>query len=133
YPNAAFRNLSPQVYFAEYALRPALALAESQRDRMLLDELARFYLAFRSRFITLGRLRQTSASIDLLVGQGADSVLVLPWLEQTARGARARECQLCTGQFLHPASRLIRLIATVSSARRTPAMQDFIRAYTPLI
>jgi hypothetical protein len=133
FSSAADSNLAQEVYFAEYALRPALALAESQHDRKLLDELARFYLAFRSRFVSLGQLRGTSASIDLLTGQGADDALVLPWLEHTARGLRARECQLCTGQFLYPASRIIRLIASVPKVRRTPAMQQFLRDYCPLV
>ena len=133
-PNdAANQDVAQQVYFAEYALRPALALAVSQRDVKLLDELAQFYLAFRPRFVQVRQLQSWPGNHDLLAEQGSEDAFVLPWLERTEKGRRVRECQLCTGQFLHPAARLLHYIAEVPASRRSPNMNAFARAYERIL
>jgi hypothetical protein len=131
--DVAERGVGEQVYFAEYALRPALALAEAQRDVKLLDELAQFYLAFKPRFVPLRQLQAWPGNHDLLIDQGGDSAFVLPWLERTEKGARARECQLCEAQFLHPAARLLHDVAQVPASQRTSAMNGFAREYARII
>jgi hypothetical protein len=124
-------------YFIEHAAQGAVNMGFVCRDRILLNELAEFYLAYENRFTTLGelrRLKSRSYSTDSLDNQGPDSARTLAWIEETQeRKYEVKEDVLSNSQFFHPAARLIWAITLLPEAERTPSMNDFVRSYTTLI
>jgi hypothetical protein len=125
-----------QVYNVELPARAAIQMGLVRHDLALLDEVARYYLAFEPRFTTLGAMRALVASgmdTSLLNGHGPDTTRTFNWVYQTSRGSVVRECELCNSQFLHPVARLIRIITTLPASERTSSMLAFVSYYGPLI
>src|SRR5205085_10875671 len=113
--------------------RGAVEMGSVCHDLPLLNEVAQFLVAFSTKFTTLGELRNKVGDTKQLKGQGPDSARTLLWV-QNANGKRSvGECTLCSSQFFHPVARLIRVIAQLPTAQRTPAMQQFVKFYTPFI
>ena len=129
-------QVATQAYYAEYALRPAVQLAAITADVPLEDEIARFYLAYRPRFATLGAWRRQLSGVagdTVLERQGGDRASTLIDVDRRGPATRVRECVTCTLQFLHPAARLIRVIGQLPDSERTGAMRRFVAEYLPLI
>ena len=127
--------VAQEAYYLEYAARAGVNMGLVCHDLALLNELAEFFLAYYGRFTTLGEMRRQKSpvlSTQLLDGQGDDSTRTLLWIQETPAKKRIRECTLCTSQFFHPVSRLIRGITTLPNSERTPAMKDFLKLYVPL-
>lgn len=132
----AENDVGPQAYYVEHAARGAVQMGLVCRDVPLLDELAQFYTTYLARFTTLGELRRRkSLLVDTspLNGRGDDSARTLLWVQKIALLSRITECSLCNSQFFHPAARLIRVITTLPESERTPAMNEFVKLYAPLI
>jgi hypothetical protein len=129
--------VAQEAYNVEGVTRPAVNMGFVCHDVRLLDELAQFYIVYVNRFTTLGELRRQGKSAGLdtgpLDGRGEDSARILTWIDKQPTGSRIRDCPLCNGQFLHPASRLIRVITLLPESERTPAMKNFAALYAPLI
>jgi hypothetical protein len=126
-------DVAQQAYYIEWAARAALQMG-SVRDAALLDELAAFYVAYEGRFTTLGAMRAlTQYDRSLLANGGPDSIKTLVWVWDDGTITYVRECDLCNSQFFHPVARLIRIIATLPLAKRTPAMQNFVSWYAPVV
>ena len=136
-PGLAEGDVAQSAYYLEYALRPAIAMAQDCQNKALLDELAAFFNAYQAKFTTLGQLRslgsQDPVSTDFLKGQGASNARVLKSVSHSSNGDHVVECMLCNSQFLHPAARLIRIITTLPNAQRTPSMKTFVSSFVPLI
>jgi hypothetical protein len=117
----------------------AINIARTYHELNLIDELASFYSTFlKTRFTTLGELRTVSAPgiKQKLLGPelGPDSARTLAWYaEQPDGSVILRDCYLCNAEYLYPTSTLIRLIASLSPAERTPAMSRFVSEYVPLL
>jgi hypothetical protein len=130
-------EVAQQAYYVEQATGPAVNMGSVCHDVRLLDELTQFYIVYANRFTTLGELRRQgmSASLDTrpLESRGEDSARTLSSIDKQPTGSRIRECLLCNSQFLHPASRLIRVITLLPESERTPAMKNFAALYAPLI
>lgn len=122
-------------YYLEPALRGVLNMGLVCHNLELLDEMASFYVTYFTNFVSLGQIKQMHAGGDtsLLRNQGKDSDRSLPWIEKDGNTTRVEECTLCNSQFLHPAARLLRVIATMPESERTPAMKTFASEYGPLI
>jgi len=136
WPDAS--NMAAQdAYFLEYPLRSAINMGLVQQDIGLLDEIAKFFVAYEPRFTTLGALRKLKTSglnTAELTGEGPDSIRTLPWIMSNQGSPDLVEtCYLCTAQFLHPAARLLRIISTLPAKKRTPSMTAFAAWYGPLL
>ena len=130
------RDVAPQAYFIEHAMRGAVQMALSTHDLELIDELSDFYLVYSQRFTTLGAMRRKKSpgvSTKLLDDQGSDVAKTLPWIETTKSQKRVRENTLANSQFFHPAARLIRVISTLPESERTPEMRSFVATYRPIL
>lgn len=129
-------NTAALAYDAEPVLRAVLAFADAHAQPQLLDEAAGLFLAALGRFRTFGELRAAGLRTGVHVSlNGPDGVRTLPWTHPATATlpAYSTESLLCTTQFLHPAARLIHLIADLPAARRTGNESAFVAAYTPLI
>lgn len=124
---------SQRSYYIEFTSRGAVNMGLACHDLRLLNELAEFHTVYTQRFTTLGEMRhrkKPSQTTYLLDNQGDDSARTLLWIDEDGR---IRENVLYTGQFFHPAARLVRAITTLPESERTPSMKNFVRLYTPLI
>jgi hypothetical protein len=137
WPPASSGQVGPDAYYLEWAARGAINMGLMCHDLKLLDELAQFYVAYFNRFTTLGAMRaQRSPAMATwrLDGQGRDSARTLIWVEKQSSGpSRMREYVLGNSQFFHPVARLIRVIAILPRAERTPAMNRFVGMYSNLV
>lgn len=140
WPQSFIDLTAQEAYYAMLGARIGVDWALGTQDIDMMDELSKYYVSFyQNRVTTLGDLRamQTGSGVSkVLLGasQGADSVHTMIWIEKlSATGSRLRDCYLCNAQFLHPASRLIRTIASLPAASRTPDMTQFATLYTQWI
>jgi len=114
-------------------------IARTYHELNLIDELAAFYSAFlKANFTTLGELRNThSSEIKLkLLGPdlGPDTARTLAWYAEQPDGSVVlRDCYLCNADYFYPTATLIRIIAMLKPAERTPAMTQFVAEYVPLL
>ena len=125
-----------KAYYVEYAALAALNIYDATHDAAVLDELAQFYDAYIGRFTTLGQARAADPGVfdvTMLAGRGDNSARTL--ITSSARDAKTvlAECDLCTSQFLYPASRLLRMITQVPGLQWTAGMQAFVGDYSTLL
>jgi hypothetical protein len=124
--------VAQDAYYNEYPLRAAVQMGSIRQDVELLDEVARFYVAFEPRFTTLGKMRSLPGNTAGLEGEGADSIRTLIWVV-AGQPQQVLDCPLCNAQFLHPAAHLLRAISALPAAQRTAGMQAFAQWYGPLL
>lgn len=121
------------------AARVGINIASAYGERDKFDELAKFYSAFlKTYFTTVGELQKAKApeiKIKLLGPvAGMESARTLPWYWKQPDGSVIlRECDQCNAEYLYPAARLVRGIATLKPTDRTAAMSQFVADYVPLI
>ncbi|MBK9065317.1 MAG: hypothetical protein IPL76_00315 [Gemmatimonadetes bacterium] len=123
-------------YYVEPVVHGVLELARGTGDRVLLDEVARIYVAYLGRFVpasTILARSATAARRSTALPEGDPASRVLPWLDRTRAIAVPAECVLCSAQVMHPAARLVRMIAGMPDADRTGAMRTFVGQYVPLL
>jgi hypothetical protein len=119
------------MYDVEPVVRSALNVALATRDTAWLGELAEYFLAVRPRFRPAAELARSPGA--RLRGAGREDRLLLPWRDRGLPGAPQAECLLCTGQFLHPAARLVRGLAALPPNGRPANADRFVRSYLPLL
>lgn len=133
---AGVADAAAEAYDLEPVLRGVLGLAHATRSRELLDEVSGFYLAYLARFTRVGdvqRLAVPFARKSRSLPQGEAGARTLLWQDRAGAPAVPSECALCNAQALHPAARLVRLIATLPAADRTATMREFLVEYGPLL
>jgi hypothetical protein len=138
-PDETLKGIAQYASFTEPAARLAVNVAQTYHDLDLTDELAKFYSVFlKNYFVTLGQLRkmqgpeikQKMLSPEL----GPDSLRTLPWHWKQGDGSVIlRDCYLCNAYYFYHAARLIRVIALLKPGERTPAMNQFVAEYVPLL
>ena len=130
-------NVGADAYFIEVQLRSYLALATGTGDTKSLDEVAKYFRAYLIRFTTVKDIQAASAQTggkSKLLPQGPSTDRTLAWKD--IRGPTISwpaECILCNSQFLHPAARLVHLIAELPAGQRTPDEVAFVHDYMPLL
>jgi hypothetical protein len=133
------RAIAQYASFTETSAQIGVDIAQAYHDLDLIDELASFYSTFlRVHFTTLGELRKVNAPMikQKLLGPelGPDSTRTLVWYADRPDGSVIlRDCYLCNAYYFYPASALLRVIATLTPAERTPAMIQFESEYVPLL
>ena len=125
--------LGHEVYDLESPLRGGVEMGAACHDLPLLNELSQFLVAFSTRFTTLGEMKGKEGDKTQLKGQGSDNARTFAWIQNSGGKQTVSECTLCTAQFFHPVSRLIRVISGLRASERSPAMQQLVKIYTPLI
>ena len=130
----AATNVAPDAYDLEFAARGAVNMGAVRDDLALLDELAAFYVAYENRFTTLGAMRAMTQYNTSLLPQGEpDSTETLIWVNSSGGITYVEECDLCNSQFYYPVARLLRIITTLPTSQRTPAMLAFASWYGPVL
>lgn len=125
-----------KAYYVQYSALAALDLYQASRDVAILDELAKFYNVYLWRFSTLGQARRMDSQTTdqaSLAGRGEDSARTL--FTASLRGTKTSlgENELCTSQFLYPASRLLRTISQLPRSEWTGGMNEFVVKYSSLV
>ena len=131
-----FGEAAARAYYVEYAARPALNLAEGTGNRALLTELSAYYSPYATRFLAIAELRKRAARLSLTSmfdpSAPADA-RTLAWIDSSSATPIVRECSLCISQFLHPVSRLLRLIAAIPSRERDTSMLWVAQQYAGIL
>lgn len=127
-----YTNVAQDAYASTYAALGAVNMGAVKHDLALLNELAAFYVAYESRFTTLGAMK-TMTQYDTSMLTGPDSTETLIWVWQNGNTTYVRECDLCNSQFYYPATRLLRVITTLDASEITPAMRSFASWYGPVL
>lgn len=138
-PDDALKAIAHYASFTANAARFGVNVAQTYHELDRFDELAKFYSAFlKVHFTTLGEMREISAPEikQKLLGTeiGPDSARTLVWYWKQPDGSvTLRDCYLCNADYFYPAARLVRAIATLRPAERTPGMNQFVADYVPLL
>jgi len=145
-------DIAHGAYNITYVTEAAVNAAEATQDPEIMDGLSQFYLDyFRLRFTTLGQMRSEVRAKPLTLtgvlinmnpngtlksGADPDATKTLTWYEPISHPKyklRVRECKLCMMQFFISPARLIRVISTIPTDKRTPLMTQFVNEYAPVM
>lgn len=131
-------NVAASAYFAQPILESGISLGLNQCSRRLLDEIAAYYIVASGRFRPFSVLQNEQSAAISWRGdeyQGNPRTLTLPWQRPATRlvSTHQAECLLCVAQFLHPAARLIRVLATLPLGSLNSTERQFVSTYTALL
>ena len=130
-------GIAPNIYYLEQALRPATRMAIAHRDIPLMEELAAFHVALlEQRTMTIANFIASAPPLpaSVLFIDGPQSARTFPWYKPyNATQVQIRDCQLCNAQYLSTAARLLRVIAQLPEAARTPPLLTFVQQYSAFL
>lgn len=120
-------------YESQLVMSGLIGLAQATSDHGLLTEAAQFFVDLQARFRTVGQIRAQAVPGTGDLPTGDATAKTFPWLHHGAHNREVIECVLCNGQALHPAARLVHLVAALPPDQRTDPMREFLTAYVPLL
>lgn len=125
-------GIALQVYYLEPFLRPALRLAIAQHDVPLMEEIADFHLALlQYRTTTIGTMLRNAPSNAIVFIDGPPTARTFAWYEPySSTQVEIREDEQSNAQYLSTAAQLLRAIAEMPAASRTPPLLAFVRGFS---